>query len=263
LASTAAELERRNSELERSNHELEQFASIVSHDLKSPLQVVRGFVELLGRQEGDIAQVQTYVAAALRGAARMDRLIDDLLAYSRAGQRPAEFVPVNLDTVANEVLADSAPLIAETDAIVTVDPLPTVPGESTQLHQLLQNLITNAIKFRRTNVKPEVKVTAEEAGEHWMIEVIDNGIGIEAEHRDEIFAMFTRLHHGDRPGSGIGLAICARVVANHGGTIWAEPGDGDGTRLRFTLSKTASPTSREDSSGDRAADRPADEAADE
>jgi PAS domain S-box-containing protein len=263
LASTAAELERRNSELERSNHELEQFASIVSHDLKSPLQVVRGFVELLGRQEGDLAQVQTYVAAALRGAARMDRLIDDLLAYSRAGQRPAEFVPVDLDTVANEVLADSAALIGETDAILTVDPLPTVPGESTQLHQLLQNLITNAIKFRRTDVKPEVRVTAEEAGDHWTIDVIDNGIGIEPGHRDEIFAMFSRLHHGDRPGSGIGLAICARVVANHGGTIWAEPADGQGTRLRFTLSKAASPTSREDSGGDGAADRPADRAADQ
>jgi signal transduction histidine kinase len=207
------------------------------------LQVVRGFVELLGRQaETDAAlgnQAQTYVAAALRGAARMDRLIDDLLVYSRAGQRPAELVAVDLDIIASEVLADSAALIAETDAIVKVDPLPTVPGDPTQLRQLLQNLITNAIKFRRTDVKPEVRVTASEKSDRWIVDVTDNGIGIDPEHREEVFAMFSRLQHGDRPGSGIGLAICARVVANHGGSIWAEPADGPGSRLRFTLSKTA------------------------
>ncbi|HEV3225812.1 MAG TPA: ATP-binding protein, partial [Acidimicrobiales bacterium] len=226
--------------------ELEQFASIVSHDLKSPLQVVRGFVELLGRQaetKGDRSgDAETYVAAALRGAARMDRLIDDLLAYSRAGQRAAQLVPVDLDTIAGEVLADSAALISETDARVSVGPLPTVPGDPTQLRQLLQNLVTNAIKFRRSDATSEVSITASDDGDHWRIAVMDNGIGIEPEHRDEIFAMFTRLHHGDRPGSGIGLAICARVVANHGGVIWAEDGDGHGTRLVFTLAKHQSAT---------------------
>jgi signal transduction histidine kinase len=242
LAVTAAELEQRNAELERSNRELEQFASIVSHDLKSPLQVVRGFVELLGRQADSnpeqASEVQTYVAAALRGAARMDRLIDDLLAYSRAGQRPAELVPIDLDVIASEVLADSASLISETEAVVKVGPLPTVPGDATQLRQLLQNLITNAIKFRRTDVDPEVSVTATSAADHWLVEVADNGIGIDPDHREEIFGMFNRLHHGDRPGSGIGLAICARVVANHGGTIWAaENLAGPGAALRFTLAK--------------------------
>ncbi|MEY2454161.1 MAG: hypothetical protein QOD92_3735 [Acidimicrobiaceae bacterium] len=243
LASAAAELAQRNEELERSNRELEQFASIVSHDLKSPLQVVRGFVELLGRQAESnpeqASDASTYVAAALRGAARMDRLIDDLLAYSRAGQRPAELVPVDLDVIASEVLADSAALIDETDAIVKVGPLPTVPGDATQLRQLLQNLITNAIKFRRVGVTPEVSVTAESDGDRWLIDVADNGIGIDAEHRDEIFAMFSRLHHGDRPGSGIGLAICARVVANHGGSIWVEDVDREGSLLRFTLARKA------------------------
>ncbi|MEY2420578.1 MAG: hypothetical protein QOI95_645 [Acidimicrobiaceae bacterium] len=243
LAAAAAELEQRNAELERSNRELEQFASIVSHDLKSPLQVVRGFVELLGRSAeispDQATEVQTYVAAALRGAARMDRLIDDLLAYSRAGQPPAELVPIDLDIIATEVLADSAALIDETDAAVSVGPLPTVPGDATQLRQLLQNLITNAIKFRRVGVTPEVSVTATSAGDHWVIDVADNGIGIDAEHREEIFAMFSRLHHGDRPGSGIGLAICARVVANHGGSIWAEEVSRAGSLLRFTLSKNA------------------------
>jgi signal transduction histidine kinase len=241
LAAAAGELAQRNEELERSNRELEQFASIVSHDLKSPLQVVRGFVELLGRSAesnpDQASEVQTYVAAALRGAARMDRLIDDLLAYSRAGQRPAQLVPVDLDVIASEVLADSAALISETEAVVSVGPLPTVPGDSTQLRQLMQNLVTNAIKFRRVGVTPEVSVTATSADDHWIIDVADNGIGIDAEHREEIFAMFSRLHHGDRPGSGIGLAICARVVANHGGSIWAEDVAREGSLMRFTLSR--------------------------
>lgn len=240
LENAAAELERRNAELERSNRELEQFASIVSHDLKSPLQVVRGFVELLGRDaeaHGGSTDAQTYVSAALRGATRMDRLIDDLLVYSRAGQRPASFVPVALDTIAAEVLADSAAMIAETDAAVEIDPLPTVEGDATQLRQLLQNLVTNAIKFRNADARPSVHVHSAEDDDHWIVHVDDNGIGIEPEHRHEIFAMFTRLHAGDRPGSGIGLAICARVVANHGGEIWADDSPDGGARLSFTLAK--------------------------
>lgn len=241
LAAAAAELEQRNEELERSNRELEQFASIVSHDLKSPLQVVRGFVELLGRQAdsdpSQASEAQTYVAAALRGAARMDRLIDDLLTYSRAGHRPTELVAVDLDVTVSEVLADSAALINETGAIVTAGPLPTVRGDATQLRQLLQNLITNAIKFRRPGVTSEVSISGASTGDHWVIDVADNGIGVDAEHRDEIFAMFSRLHHGDRPGSGIGLAICARVVANHGGSIWVDDVSGEGSLLRFTIAK--------------------------
>ncbi|MEY2449471.1 MAG: hypothetical protein QOH79_2947 [Acidimicrobiaceae bacterium] len=243
LAATALELEQRNAELERSNHELEQFASIVSHDLKSPLQVVRGFVELLGRQAGSnpeqASEVQTYVAAALRGAGRMDRLIDDLLAYSRAGQRPASLVPVDLDVIASEVLADSASLISETEAVVKIGALPTVRGDATQLRQLLQNLITNAIKFRRVDVTPEVSVTATSSGDHWRFDVADNGIGIDIAHRDQIFTMFSRLHHGDRPGSGIGLSICSRVVANHGGSIWVDDAPREGSLFRFTLAKGA------------------------
>jgi PAS domain S-box-containing protein len=241
LARTAAELERRNDELERSNKELEQFASIVSHDLKSPLQVVRGFVELLGRlaesNPESPPEVETYVGAALRGAARMDRLIDDLLAYSRAGQRPAELVPIRLRDTMNEVLADSAATIADADAKITVGELPTVRGDSTQLRQLLQNLVMNAIKFRRPDVPVVVSITGRDVGDAWQIDVTDNGIGIGPEHREEIFAMFTRLGHGDRPGSGIGLAICARVVANHGGTIWVTDGDDGGSRLCFTIAK--------------------------
>jgi signal transduction histidine kinase len=123
---------------------------------------------------------------------------------------------------------------------VKVGPLPTVPGDATQLRQLLQNLITNAIKFRRAGVTPEVSVTAQSDHDHWIVDVADNGIGIDSAHREEIFGMFSRLHHGDRPGSGIGLAICARVAANHGGSIWAEEAPGGGSLLRFTLAKNPS-----------------------
>jgi light-regulated signal transduction histidine kinase (bacteriophytochrome) len=241
LSHSAAELERRNEELERINQELEQFASIVSHDLKSPLQVVRGFIELLGEHaaQGDAAKgdSRTYVDAALRGAARMEVLIDDLLAYSRAGHRPSEMVEVDLEATMQEVLADSAALVTDTGADVRVGSLPTVKGDPTQLRQLLQNLVTNALKFRRADTRPVVTVDAAEGRTHWTISITDNGIGVAPEHRTDIFGMFNRVHHGDRPGSGIGLAVCSRVVANHGGEIWVDDADGEGSCFRFTLAK--------------------------
>jgi len=239
LELAALELEQRNEELERSNRDLEQFASIVSHDLKSPLQVVRGFVELLGRDFGTATatEIETYVNAALRGTERMDRLIDDLLAYSRAGQRPATFAPLDLNELMSEVVADSAPLTSETDASITVEPLPVVAGDFTQLRQLLQNLLTNAVKFRRPDVTPEVSVRASDDEREWTIRVEDNGLGVEPDDRERIFGMFNRVHQGDRPGSGIGLAVCERVVANHGGHIWVEDGTDGGSAFCFTLSK--------------------------
>jgi signal transduction histidine kinase len=239
LAMTARELAQRNEELERSNRELEQFASIVSHDLKSPLQVVRGFVELLGREldQATPTEMQTYVNAALRGAERMDRLIDDLLAYSRAGHRPTRFVPVDLGEVVSEVLADIAALVSDAKASVFVEPLPQVAGDYTQLRQTLQNLINNAVKFRRLDVPAEIRVAATDDSGWWTIRVEDNGIGVERRHREEIFEMFSRVHQGDRPGSGIGLAVCARVVANHNGHIWVEDGPAGGSAFCFTLAK--------------------------
>jgi signal transduction histidine kinase len=239
LELAARELEQRNAELERSNHELEQFASIVSHDLKSPLQVVRGFVELLGRDAGKVTAdaAQTYVNAALRGADRMDRLIDDLLAYSRAGQRPASYVPVDLNELMREVVADSAAQARDADVLINVESLPSVAGDHTQLRQLLQNLLDNAVKFRRPGVTPEVSVRASEDNGWWKIRVEDNGVGVDRRHREAIFGMFSRAHHRDKPGSGIGLAVCARVVANHGGNIWVEDGPAGGSAFCFTLSK--------------------------
>jgi signal transduction histidine kinase len=242
LADAARQLEERNSDLERSNRDLEQFASIVSHDLKSPLQVVRGFVELLGRYVDDNPtvgeEVSTYISAALRGAGRMERLIDDLLAYARAGQRPETFAPVDLNAVMAEVLADNAPLVSEADARVRVDPLPTASGDVTQLRQLLQNLVSNAIKFARPGESPQVSIRADETDDEWIVSVTDNGIGIEPSKRDEIFSMFTRLAStAHTTGSGIGLAVCARVVDNHRGKIWVDDNPGGGCCFRFSLSK--------------------------
>ncbi len=181
--------------------------------------------------------MQTYVNAALRGAERMDRLIDDLLAYSRAGQRPTSFIPVDLSEVMSEVLADSAALVSDAEVSITVEPLPQVDGDYTQLRQVLQNLINNAIKFRRLDVPAEIRVSANDGDGWWTIRVEDNGIGVERRHREEIFQMFSRVHQGDRPGSGIGLAVCARVVANHSGHIWVEDGPAGGSAFCFTLSK--------------------------
>ena len=241
LERAAAELKSRNFDLERSNQELEQFASIVSHDLKSPLQVVRGFVELLGRAAlaGDRqAESRTYLDAAVRGVERMNQLIEDLLSYAKAGRAPEALVPVDLATIAEQVVADSGATIESAGATVTIGVLPTVLGDTTQLRQLLQNLLSNAVKFRRPGIAPEVTITAERHDPFWRVAVADNGIGVTSEDRDRIFAMFSRLHStDDYPGSGIGLAVCARVVAHHGGTLWVEPNEAgaQGSRFVFTL----------------------------
>jgi signal transduction histidine kinase len=241
LEATAAELEQRNVELERSNADLEHFASIVSHDLKSPLQVVRGFVDLLGRvaigqttATGDDAQ--SYLDAAQRGVTRMNALIDDLLAYSRAGRGPAERVPVDLDAVAREAVHDLSETIEAVGADVSIGTLPTVEGDGSQLAQLFQNLIANAVKFHRHDMPCVVEVIAERAGDEWQITVADNGIGVSGDDRDRIFEMFTRAHGADRfPGSGVGLAVSKRVVENHGGRIWVDDSPDGGSRFVFTL----------------------------
>jgi signal transduction histidine kinase len=146
-------------------------------------------------------------------------------------------VPVDLNEVVDEVLADSAAYITAADATVEVEPMPTVAGDETQLRQLLQNLINNAVKFRRNDVTATVRLRAAEHDDRWTIRVEDNGIGVERRNREEIFGMFVRVSQGDQPGSGIGLAVCARVVTNHGGHIWVEDGIGGGSAFCFSLSK--------------------------
>jgi PAS domain S-box-containing protein len=238
LKGVTKELARRNVELERSNDQLQQFAYVASHDLQSPLVVVQGYLDLIERLKADQLddEAQTFVNAARRGVDRMQRLIDALLEYSRVGERDAPREDVDLDVVLDEVLADLAPAIGESGAVIERGSLPTVVGNRTGLGRLLQNLVSNAVKFRRDDVTPHVSIGADADGDGWRIYVADNGIGIPDADRQRVFGMFSRLHgSASYPGTGIGLAICEKVVEAHGGRIWIEPTDTPGSRFVFTL----------------------------
>jgi signal transduction histidine kinase len=232
------DLERQKQELARSNAELQQFAYVASHDLQEPLRMVTSYVQLLERRyRGQLdADADDFIAFAVDGAARMQQLIQDLLAYSRVGTRGQPFAPADCQVVLNQVLSDLQVSIQESDAVVTRDPLPTVMADATQLGQLFQNLVGNAIKFRGDR-RPEIHVSAERREDgHWLFSVRDNGIGIEPQYAERIFLIFQRLHTRDEyPGTGIGLAICKRIVARHGGRIWVESEPGKGSIFYFTL----------------------------
>lgn len=226
-------LDEQAEELRRSNAELEQFAYVASHDLQEPLRKVASFCQMLEHRYGDRldARGRQYVEFAVDGAKRMQALINDLLTFSRAGRltRPAD--SVDLDDAARQALDNLAALREETAAQVDVADLPTVPGDRTQLVQLFQNLVGNAIKFRRPDEPPRVTVDARRAGDEWEFRCADNGIGIESRHADRIFLIFQRLHPREEyTGTGIGLALCKKIVEHHGGRIWLDTGDRrDGT----------------------------------
>lgn len=242
LAETAAELEQRNIELERSNRELEEFAYSASHDLKSPLHAVQGFLHLLDRLPSDKLgpDGRRFIEVALESTERMATLIDDLLTYAQAGRAVSEPTPVDLAALFSQVVTDSAPAIEAAGASVLAEPLPVVEGDKTQLGQLLQNLLENALKFTVPGRVPRVQVSAERRGAEWQIAVDDNGIGVAPADRDRIFTMLTRLHTRDRyPGSGIGLALCLKVAGNHGGRIWVTDSPFGGSRFCVTLPAVA------------------------
>jgi PAS domain S-box-containing protein len=230
-------LEKRASDLERSNAELEQFAFVASHDLSEPLRMVSGYLQLLrrryrGRLDADADEV---IEFAVDGAARMRGLIDDLLTYSHAGRIDEPFEPVDLRSLAERAAAQLRSQ-AVPAAEISVGPLPTLAGNAQGLEQLFQNLIHNAVKFVPAGHGARVEVGAERSGANWRFTVSDNGIGLDPGQADQIFRMFERLHSGDDyPGTGIGLAIAEKVVARHGGRIWAEPRAGGGSRFCFTL----------------------------
>jgi signal transduction histidine kinase len=227
-----------NAELARSNRELEEFAYVASHDLKSPLLVITGFLELLQatKREQLDDDARMYVEAALRGAGRMGQLIDDLLMFSRVGRNDHNRGWVDLDVIVAQILEEWSSTLHAASAVVRVGPLPSVLGDATLLRQLLENLLSNAVKFCRPGVEPVIEITAQRAGQDWMISVSDNGIGVPVEHRESIFTMFSRLAQStDKPGSGIGLAICHRVVQAHGGRLWVEDGNSGGAQLRCTI----------------------------
>jgi signal transduction histidine kinase len=232
-----AELEQRTEELTRSNQDLEQFAYVASHDLQEPLRIVAGYIQLLERRykaklDKDAGE---FIAFAVDGVSRMQNLIQDLLMYSRVGTRGQRLATTDCEKVLDHALANLQMSIQESGAVITHDPLPTVTGDEAQLVQLLQNLVGNAIKFRGQR-KPEIHVGARPHDGRWLFWVKDNGIGIEPQYRERIFIIFQRLHGREKyAGTGIGLALCKRIVERHGGRIWMESEEGQGSTFYFTL----------------------------
>jgi len=226
-------------DLERSNKELEQFAYVASHDLQEPLRMVSSYTQLLAqRYEGQLDEkAKKYIDYAVDGAIRMQRLINDLLTYSRVGTRGNPLAPTDSRAVLGEALRNLAAMIEEKQALVTNDDLPTVRADASQLAQVFQNLIANAIKFRG-EAPPRVHVSAREQAGEWIFSVADNGIGIDPQYADRLFVIFQRLHTRDEyPGTGIGLALCRRIVERHGGRIWFESELGKGSTFYFTIPK--------------------------
>lgn len=225
-------------ELERSNRELQTFAFVASHDLQEPLRMVSSFTQLLAkRYQGKLGpEADEFIGYAVDGAKRMQQLILDLLAYSRVSSRAAAFERISAEKALAAALARLGHLATEAGATVTHDPLPEVMAEPTQLGQLLQNLVGNALKFRAPGRPPAVHVSARREAEGWRFSVRDNGIGIDPAHAERIFVIFQRLHTREEyPGTGIGLAICKRIVERHGGRIWVESAPGQGSTFHFLL----------------------------
>jgi hypothetical protein len=233
----ARELEARATELERSNADLQQFAYAASHDLSEPLRMVSSYVQLLAKRYKDKldSDADEFIDFAVDGTARMQALIDGLLIYSRAGTADYTHEPVDCSKVLHDTLMTLHASLRESGARVNAGPLPTVEGDPTQLFQLFQNLISNAIKFA-ADEPPAIEITADRDGDCWRFMVKDNGIGIEPAHAQRIFAVFQRLHgRGEYPGSGVGLAICKRIVERHNGRIWVESPPDGGSTFYFTI----------------------------
>jgi signal transduction histidine kinase len=230
------DLARKVDELARSNADLEQFAYVASHDLQEPLRMVTAYTQLLAeRYRGKLDEnADKFIGYASEGAQRMQVLIHDLLAFSRVGGKEAR-ESVNCNAVMKDVLQALAAAIEESAAVVRHDELPAVWAARTQVAQVFQNLIGNAIKFRGKE-PPLVSVQAEQAGQQWQFSVSDNGIGVAPEYAENVFVVFQRLHgRAEYPGNGIGLAICKKIVEHNGGKIWVEPRAGSGSTFKFTL----------------------------
>ncbi len=236
-------LKKLTEELTRSNKELEQFAYVASHDLQEPLRIVASYTQLLARRyRGKLdADADEFIAFAVDGANRMQRLINDLLAYSRVSTRAQPFEPTDAGAALDRALANLRAAIKETGAAVTHDPLPIVRADASQLTQLFQNLISNAIKFHG-DALPRVHISARKTSEVsktsevWVFSIHDDGIGIDPQYHERIFVIFQRLHGKEEyPGTGIGLAVCKRIVERHGGQIWVESEVGQGATFFFTI----------------------------
>lgn len=240
-----AKLKRLAAELKQSNSDLEEFACMVSHDLKEPLVTAGGYLRLLERRsKGAVDAAATgYIRHALEGIQRMDRLIGDLLEYSRAGNCGKEFQPVDPSAVLDAVLANLSGPIEKRNVVVTRDPLHEVMSDESQFLRLFQNLISNSIKFCH-DPSPRIHVSSlRNEGNETVFSISDNGIGVAPEHAEEIFEAFRRLHtRKDFPGTGIGLATCRKIVERHGGRIWVESTPGSGATFLFTIPSRGIPS---------------------
>jgi signal transduction histidine kinase len=238
LAQEVAVRQQAEAALQRSNAELEQLAYVASHDMQEPLRMIASYLQLVEQRYQDKldADGREFIGYAVDGAKRMQVLINDLLTYSRVGTKARPFEPVALQAVVDTALVHLRVAIEESGALVAIsNPLPKVQGDSTQLVQLMQNLVANAIKFRGS-ATPEVRIECRDDGAAWCLKVRDNGIGIEPAYFERIFVLFQRLHgRGSYPGTGIGLALCKRIVERHGGRIWVESTPGQGSAFCFTL----------------------------
>jgi light-regulated signal transduction histidine kinase (bacteriophytochrome) len=224
-------------ELKRSNEELEQFAYVSSHDLQEPLRMITSYLQLLQRRyQGNLdKKADMYIHFAVDGAARMQNLIIDLLEYSRVGRRDDKPESSDSKFILNKVLFDIKAVIKENNATISHDPLPEVMVDPTRMVQVFQNLILNGIKFRSEEA-PKIHIAAEKKASEWVFSVQDNGIGIDPQYSERIFEIFKRLNSRDRySGTGIGLAICKKVIERHGGRIWVESELGKGSTFYFTL----------------------------
>jgi light-regulated signal transduction histidine kinase (bacteriophytochrome) len=238
------ELARRAEELARSNADLEQFAYVASHDLQEPLRMVASYTQLLARRyKGKLdADADEFIGFAVDGATRMQHLIQDLLSFSRVTTKGKELQVTDSRAACDQAITNLRAAIAESGAVVTTGSLPTVRADATQLTQLFQNLIGNAIKYRNER-KPEVQVAAAPVEDRWVFSVQDNGIGIEPQYFERIFQMFQRLHTRKAyTGTGIGLAICRKIVERHGGRIWVESELGKGSTFLLTIPRAEGET---------------------
>lgn len=241
---TEQKLRQHTEELERSNAELEQFAYVASHDLQEPLRTVASYTQLLARRYKDKldSDANEFIEYIVGGATRMQDLINDLLSYSRVGTRGEEFNETDMGEIIASVIQNLDLRIKDTGATITYDKMPTVIADDRQLLQLLQNLVSNALKFHGDQA-PKVHIGVKQDAEDYVFSVNDNGIGMDPDYYERIFLIFQRLHGREAyPGTGIGLAICKKIVQRHGGRIWVESMPGAGSTFYFTI-----PVNREES----------------